>query len=265
MLTAESLTALDENEAQALESHLQSCLECRLELDEWQQSVAVLALSTTPLEPSPKLRVRMLESIKTEPDIETKSGNSNGSRTAKVLEFVASYSGKSPSIQKWGAIAASLLFLALLISLVVLWNESNATKHELARLSNQIQQTVQLLTREQEAIAILTAPGARVAELSGTDIVPSTHAILAYDKNGRAILIVRGLPPPPAGKMYQLWFSARGRFLPGKVFTTGYSGEATLNEQVPAEALKASAFSVTVEPENGMRSPTGAVYLRSVP
>ena len=85
--------------------------------------------------------------------------------------------------------------------------------------------------------------------------------MLAYDKNGRAILMAKGLPPPPAGKAYQLWFIAGGKPMPGKVFTTDASGAGTLKDQIPPQARNAAVFAITLEPEDGVQSPTGQIYL----
>jgi anti-sigma-K factor RskA len=100
-------------------------------------------------------------------------------------------------------------------------------------------------------------------ELAGTKVMPQAHAMLAYDKNGRAILMAKGLPPAPAGKAYQLWFIAGGQPMPGKVFTTDASGSGSLNDQTPPEARNSAVFAITLEPENGVKSPTGEMYLIS--
>jgi anti-sigma-K factor RskA len=102
-----------------------------------------------------------------------------------------------------------------------------------------------------------------MTELNGTQVMPGAHAMIAYDKNGNAVLMAKGLPPPPAGKVYQLWFIAGGKPMPGRVFTTDAAGAGTLNDQIPAEALSAAVFAITLEPKDGMPSPTGPIYLSS--
>ena len=87
--------------------------------------------------------------------------------------------------------------------------------------------------------------------------------MVAYDKNGRAILMAKNLPAPPAGKAYQLWFIAGGKPMPGKVFTTDASGAGTLTDSMPSAAMNSPIFAITLEPENGVQAPTGAIYLSS--
>ena len=133
----------------------------------------------------------------------------------------------------------------------------------MVQLRGQVQEAKNQLARLHEAIELVAAPGTRMSELTGTSEMPGAHATLAFDKNGRAILMAKGLPPPPAGKAYQLWFIAGGRPMPGKVFSTDSSGAGMVNDQVPAEALNAAVFAITLEPENGVQQPTGPMYLKS--
>lgn len=51
--------------------------------------------------------------------------------------------------------------------------------------------------------------------------------------------------------------------MPGKVFSTDDSGAGTLKDQIPPEARSAAVFAITLEPENGVQSPTGEMYLSS--
>jgi hypothetical protein len=263
MLMTQALTALDESEARALEAHLETCADCLLEMDHWRQCAAFLALEAGPLEPSPQLRTRILQAIETA-DLEKKTESLNAKRTttANVIEFARVPGRTWTSVQAWGSIAAALVFVALILSLAILWKQNSTAKQELGRLTNQVHETEQQLAREREAVTILTTPGARMAELSGTNMAPSAHAMLAYDKSGRAILVAKGLPPAPAGKAYQLWFIAGGQPMPGKVFSTA-AGEGTVSDQIPSVALDKAVFAITLEPESGVPAPTGAMFLRS--
>jgi anti-sigma-K factor RskA len=117
--------------------------------------------------------------------------------------------------------------------------------------------------QQREAMEIVTAPGARMAELAGTKEMPGAHGMVAFDKNGRAILMAKGLPRPPAGKAYQLWFIAGGKPMPGKVFMTDESGMGSLTDYMPKEAMESAVFAITLEPSGGVPAPTGAIYLRS--
>lgn len=250
MLEAAAIGGLNSSEAEQLQTHVQSCSECRAALDQWEATAAMLALDAEPREPSKRFRTELLLKIKTQPD---------SSRAVVVpmppLVWTAA--------QKWGAIAAAVTIVGLSLALMVLWRQNTASRMELARLSKEVEVTKQELARQREASAIVASPGARMLELSGTEMAPSAHAMLAFDQNGRAILMAKNLPPPPAGKAYQLWFIAGGNKMPGRVFTTSAAGEGMLNDQVPASARESAVFAITLEPEQGVTTPTGQIYLVS--
>ncbi|CAN5887142.1 anti-sigma factor [soil metagenome] len=267
MLAAQALNALEAAEMRDLEAHLQSCAECRSQLSEFETTAAGLAfasIETRPLEPSMELRGRILEAVRSDATARTitkKSRDGHWSQPANVVSL------KQPrtwsSAQTWQAIAAGMVLVGLGATLFVFWKQNREAKQELARLSAQVRDAHQQLIQQREAIDLVTAPGTRMTELAGTKLMPEAHAMLAYDKNGRAILMAKGLPPAPAGKAYQLWFIAGGKPMPGKVFTTDASGAGALKDQIPPEARNAAVFAITLEPEKGVQSPTGEMYLSS--
>lgn len=257
MLPLLALSTLDGEEARDLDQHLATCAECRAELDDWRETAGALAHATSPLAPSAGLRDRILTGVRAE------------ARNAKV-DNVVSISRPAARAQQlpgrsWGfqAIAAALIFVGLIIGLVVLWRQNLATKAEVARLSEQIKETNTQLERKQKLLQLLTTPGARMAALAGTKEAPAAHGMLAVDsKSGRAVFMAQGLPQAPAGKAYQLWFIAdKHPPMPGSVFKTDAAGNAMMDEQLPAEALNAGTFAVTLEPQNGVQAPTGPMYL----
>ena len=267
MLPAMALGALDIEDARAADAHLKTCEECQAFLAEWEDTAASLAfaaLEEIPLEPSPRVRARILEAIRTGAADEA-SPQAGAPRPPETSNVIALHDRRPrwSAAQTWGAIAAGLVLLTLLASLFALWEENKRTKQELARLSNEVRDAEQQLNREREAIEIVATPGAHMAELVGTNVLPNAHATVAYDPSGRAVLLAKGLPAPPAGKAYQLWFIAGGKPLPGRVFITDASGAGTSNDHLPAQALNPAGFAITLEPESGVQSPTPPIYLSS--
>jgi anti-sigma-K factor RskA len=229
------LSALDAAEERALNEHLENCAECRKELEDWQATAATLALASDPAEPSPKVRERILSEVR-----------KDRSSTPEVIPF------KSPPRNVWssfgtlGAIAAVVLFTALSIGLAVLWRQN------------------QRLARENKFVALVNTPGARVSELRGVEPGQGETAKLAYDRAGRAILMASKLPSVPQGKAYQLWFIVGDKPpVPGKTFVPDKTGNAILEDEIPRDAVDASVFAITVEPEGGSSAPTSPIYLRS--
>jgi anti-sigma-K factor RskA len=226
MIPLHALSALDAGDERALNEHLAECADCRRDLAEWEATAASLALSAKPMEPSPEVRDKILTKIRSEKS------------SAKVVPF------PSPRRKMWVAIAAAL-FLALLVSVFVLWQQNRELRRQ-----NQIAQ-------------VLNAPGSKVVELSGTNEASGATAKLAYDKNGRAFLIANGLPRAPQGKEYQLWYIVENKPpLPGKTFAPDNSGNGNLEDHVPESARQSAIFAITLEPAGGVSAPTGAIYLR---
>jgi|SRR5687768_7088344 len=245
MIPAHALSALDAADERVLNEHLAECAECRRDLSEWERTAANLALSAKPMEPSPQLREKLLTQIRSEKTGIVRAEKSVSERSASnVIPLGRPSRNLWHSLGSLGSIAAIILFAALLVSVFMLWQQNRE------------------LRRENEFFQLINAPGSRVAELSGTSEATGASAKLAYDKTGRAYLIANGLPRAPEGKEYQLWYIVDNKPLPGKTFAPDHSGRGALNDQVPEAARGSATFAVTLEPAGGVRSPTGAIYLR---
>jgi anti-sigma-K factor RskA len=285
MLAAQALGALDGAEARRLAAHLEGCAECRAELESWNETAAALAYAAPTVEPSAELRSRILDGIHAESAQQISRSvlkRDNGKTANTAIESSQAKSNVVPLVKParraWstasmvGAMAASLALIALVVSLLILWNRYDTMKQEMARLSARLNQTQgelarerEKLSHEREAIALITLPDARMATLAGTEMASSAHAKFVFDRNtGRAMLMADNLPAAPAGKAYQLWFIAEGKSpVPGQVFTPDASGHAEMRDEVPAEARNATIFAITLEPSEGVPAPTGPKYLLS--
>ena len=256
MLAAHGLGALEAGEARELDVHLQDCAECRRELSEWQTTAASLAFDAAPIAPSPGVKDRIIDAVRAE-------GRHSANSETVVVPFERRPRTTWTSFGSLGAIAAALALIGLIISLLILWQQNRAAQAEVARLAAEVRETSEQLAREREMVALITTPGARMAELAGTKEAPGAHAIVAYDKNGQAMLMAKGLPEAPAGKAYQLWFIKGGKPMPGRVFVSDPNGNGRMRDQVPTEAMNDAVFAITLEPASGVQSPTGAIYLSS--
>jgi anti-sigma-K factor RskA len=253
MIAAHALSALDDNEARALNVHLETCAECRAELDDWLETASWLALDAKPQQPSPSVRSEILLKIRSDKPVSKPADT-------KVVAMPKRATTAWSSSQRWGAIAAAITITGLLVSLFVLWRENVQTKNQLAQISKQVEETRRELERERAISEILSSPGARLTELKGTPTAPAARAMVASEQTGRAMLLAKNLPPPPPGKAYQLWFIAGGPPIPGRVFKTDRTGEGTLTDHIPSQA---SVFAVTLEPETGVDKPTGDIVLKA--
>ncbi len=267
LLAANALEALDAEDARALRKHLEECADCNSASIEWQETVAFIALSASPLEPSAITRERILSSVRAEGERKVDRAEVSSSRVgavdSKVLPFDGQRRNVWTSFGSLGAIAALVTLVGLSISLLILWRQNRSMRNEVARVQTEMRQANEALAKERALLAMLTSPGARMASLAGTDAAPGAHAMLAYDKTGHAMLMASGLPAAPAGKAYQLWFIMDNKKMPGKVFTTDANGNGNLQDQIPAAAIGSAVFAITLEPASGVQAPTGAIYLVS--
>ena len=248
MLSAQALSALDAEDARALNQHLSECDECRQELADWENTAAALALSANPAEPSRQMRERIMSAVRGERQTQS-----------RVVPFPQSRRDKWSSLGPVGAIAAAVLFLALIIWIIVL-SQQNRLLH---RSNEKLASTIHSMDRSNRFVDILSRPGARVTELQGNGPGSGATAQLVHDRRGRAMLLANGLPPTPAGKEYQLWFIVgKNPPIPGRTFATDDRGRGALTDDVPEQAMGSAVFAVTLEPLGGSLSPTSPIYLR---
>lgn len=274
MLAEHALGALAADEARALETHLATCAECRAELAAWLDTSSALAYAAPLVEPPAALRSRLLETVRS---VKTGSTNEAAKRSERAAEEVPKQTSPAATnviqmperkrsswstMQRFGALAASLAFAAFIIALVVLWNRNRAMETESARLTRELQTTQEQLKSEREKSEMLIAQDTRSTTLNGTPMAPRAHARLFYNKAGKAMMVADELPPAPAGKDYQIWFIADGKPMPGGVFKPDAKGHVEMHAEIPAQARNASVFAITLEPQGGTSAPTGEMYLK---
>jgi hypothetical protein len=168
----------------------------------------------------------------------------------------------------FGAATAFAALVLLGVTSLLLWSQNRTLNAEVARLYDRLRATQTEMAGQREQLAsardvneLLSAPGARFAELAGKKPAPQAHAMLAYDRaTGRAVIMATGLPPAPAGHAYQLWLIADKKPLPGGTFKTDAEGRARMSDRLPAD-IGQPTFAVTLEREGGVPAPEGDVYL----
>jgi hypothetical protein len=278
LLALEAAGAVDPSELRAVDAHLAACAECRAERDELRDAAAALVYTVAPVRPPAALRARVLEQVKglpVAPAAETdgaRTGASSATEEARrLLRRLSLWQifGARPALG-FGAAAAVVAVAALVALSLTLWGRTRELSAEVARLASRLGASEEAaagargqLARMREVNELLTAPGARLASLSGTKTAPQAHARVAYDTaSGRVLLLAYELPPAPAGKAYQLWFIAGSQKpLPGGVFKTDARGRGSLSDQLPPDTPGLNTFAVTLEDERGVQSAQGAIYL----
>ena len=256
MLPALALSALDAEDAVAVNQHLSECAECRSELADWESTAAALSLSVNPAEPSAQVRARIMNAVRSEPRSQEPP--------SRVVPFPQTRREFWRSFGTVGAVAAAVLCLVLIIWIIVLWQQNRALRREMDFLARELRSTQEEAVSSSEFVSILSAPGAKVALLKGSEQAQDASAQFVYDRSGHAMLLTNGLRPPPRGKEYQLWYIVgKNPPIPGKTFAPDSAGRGQLADEVPQQALDSAVFAITLEPVGGSLAPTSAIYLRS--
>ena len=218
-----ALDALDPEDRRAYEAHLGECDDCREELGRMRETSEALAIAASGPEPPAALRERILAAARAEPQV-----------------VVPLAPRRSPATPVLGAVAAVAAVVALAVGL---W----ATQ-----LSGDLDEARSALEREQANAAVLADPAARTVALQAGD----GRLVVADD--GRAVLVLAGLDPAPAGMTYEAWIvpggdlaaaSPAGLF-PGSDTTDIVGLEGTVEE--------GDVVAVTVERAGGVDAPTSA-------
>ncbi len=217
LLAAYALGALSKEEREAVEAHLQASVELRRELAEFVEAAAALGEAVRRAEPPPDLRERILE-------------------VARQPERKARPWGKSAL-----ALAAALV--------LVLGGLLLQARRELQALRARLDQ-------QEELLALLASPGARVTDLEGR---VRGQVRFVYDPaRGIGALVVHDLQDPGAGFVYQLWLIRGGQADSGGVFRPQPGRTVVL--PVRADIGRYEVVAVTVE-----RGPHGVARSQNQP
>ena len=111
------------------------------------------------------------------------------------------------------------------------------------------------------------APDARMIRLAPLAPAPSAAGLVAVTTAlNHAVLQVAGLPTPPPGKEYELWWiGAKSGPVKAALFAPTAQGDATVASTLPPAGEQLLASAITLEPAGGVDKPTGAMYLKGAP
>ena len=218
-----ALDALDPEERSAYEAHLAGCEQCRQELSSFWETTEALAVAASGPAPSPALRERILADVRAEtPQNVVPLESRRRRRVVPVLAAAATIA------------AAAALALGL----------------RAVDLSGQLDDTRAALEQAESAAGVLADPGAQSVELQAGD------GRLVVDADGRAVLVLDGLDPAPAGKTYEMWVVPGGNI--EQASPAGLFPGSAGREVVPLDVTVQSGdvVAVTVEPAGGVDAPT---------
>lgn len=113
-----------------------------------------------------------------------------------------------------------------------------------------------------EVVRILTARGSRSAELTAVDGGSGTARVLLDPESGAVAVLGKGLPPPKAGRVYELWaIRGDGTTEPAGVLEASGERSFAVRLRQVARPGEVREFAISIEPEGGADNPTGPLVL----
>lgn len=258
-----ALGALGKAERSRFEAHLEASLDCVREVKSLLPVAHLLPQTAVPVDPPPALRERVLREV--------------GGWTPAAGESPA----PAPSPPRRSGLGFRFWLVALLLvavaggggSYVAALHRQIADLQADAQSANtradilELEATVAGLeaARRDEVIAIAIDPTVRSLTLVGQPLAPVGTGRALWTESGLMAFLATGLPPPPEGQTYQLWFvTPEAAPIPAALILPEAGGDATVTLQLP-EGVTPAAMAVTIEPAGGASQPTGDVYLLSEP
>lgn len=258
LLPAHALGALDGEDLATLEAALAARAPgdpFTARAGSWSREIEALALATPPVAPSPSVRARLLRSV-AEDARRAPGAAAARPRSSWPLRIAAAL---LLGLVLWGAADRTTLRREL----ADLRSSDAALQAQLTGVRGQLESATSEIVRLRLESRIVSAPDMHPVVLAGLESAPrSTARTFVSPRDGKALFYAYGLPSPPAGKQYQLWFIADGKPVSGGVFDVDAAGNAALlvDHVAPVESIQ--AWAVTVEPAGGLPAPSGAMVLK---
>ncbi|OEJ27734.1 anti-sigma factor [Streptomyces agglomeratus] len=233
---AYALHALGPEERAEFERHLDDCPPCAQEVRELGATAARLGLAVT-VTPPAGLKEQVMRRITAErqdpPKVQQPVPGAAAGRRGRTLPRLA---------------LAACLAAATAFGGVAVW------QHQEAR---DAQEQAQRSERRSEALAsVLAAPDARVTTGKLTDGATAT-VVVSRDRD-KAAFLASGMPEPPRGKVYQLWFDDGGTMRSAGLMDRSVLARPALAMLMDGPVGTARAMGITVEPAGGSPQPTTA-------
>jgi anti-sigma-K factor RskA len=230
-----ALGALSSDDRVALEKHLDSCAECRRELEQLRGDMALLAWSAAGAKPPARSRARLMKSVSREP------------RTVAA-----------PPRRSWWVLTPWLATLVLMGVAVLFWMRNHDFEKRIARIQQDFAAKEAQVEEAREIVATLTAKDAQRVTLVAAKKPPQPQGKAIYVRErGRLIFIASDFPQLPPQRAYELWLIPKsGSPIPAGVFKPDAHGSATIVHPPLPAGTEAKAFAITVEPDSGSSLPT---------
>jgi anti-sigma-K factor RskA len=217
-----AVDALDDSERTEFERHLAVCPACRAEVASFRETAALLA-ENTPEAPPASLRAGVLAGIR---EVRPLPPQPRAAEPAVVRPAVP----RRRLVQVLAAAAAVVLLAVGAVAWHPWRDQSTSVADQIINAPDAVRVTEKLPGGAGE-LTVVRSPSLK-----------------------RAVMIGDGVPEPPPGKTYQLWYDQPGQ---GMV-SAGLMPDSHQPTVLTGDAATATAVGVTVEPDTGSAHPTSA-------
>jgi hypothetical protein len=226
----------DDAERTRFEHHLRRCQQCADEVRELSATATRLGFAATQ-PPPPQMRERVLAAAARTRQLPPVVDHARPAAEPRKRRATTRARGARPSPRlAWGVVAASLVVIVVLTT-VLLRTQSELNQSRAHQVAIQ---------------RVLEAPDARA--LTQRISVGGTATVVYSHSRHALILTSAHLPPPPNGKVYELWLLGPPRVRPAGLLpgsAQGHTSPVLVSGFVPGDQL-----GMTVEPAGGTNRPT---------
>ncbi|WP_432742561.1 anti-sigma factor [Streptomyces sp. JH002] len=224
---AYALDALPPVEREEFTRHLNRCEACAREVRELSETAARLARAVA-VPPPPQLRENVMRRIATvRQDPPPGALRALRRRTRRVLPGFA--------------LAAALAAAVLGGTTVWQWQSAREMQQEMQQAQEQAALLAQVIAAPDAVVSGGVLPGG------------GTGTVVVSAGMNRAAFVTSGMPAPPDGMVYQLWFDDHGAMRPAGMLDPAATDEAMLMD---GTLDGADGMGVTLEPAGGSPQPT---------
>jgi anti-sigma-K factor RskA len=234
---AYSLHALNDDEAKSFEAHLADSEETRNEVTELSDTAVLLGLAVDPETPPPSLKASIMAQLATTPQLDREPA----AEASPDAPFSTPAQAKARA--RWFARPLNAVVgVSAAIALIVGGGVA----------VNAISTSVSQQAAADHLAAIYSATD---SQLKRAPIDGGGRATLVWAESlGSSALMVEGMDPPPADKVYELWYIDADGARPAGTFTVGPEGSTW--RLLEGTMAAGDTVGVTVEPPGGSSIPS---------